>query len=98
MLTIVMNKICNAVFDSGANISIISYKLARQLNILQNMQQINSNFITINSQHKCLGLLIIPITIGEIRENHSFEVIEHSNYSLLLGLDIIRKFKLKFEL
>ena len=92
-----MNEIVNAIFDSGANISIISYNLIKNFNLTSSIEQDDSNFNTINNKQKCFGRIDIPITIGDNCEIHCFTVIQKCNFNLLLGLDIIQKFHLSLS-
>ena len=65
MLTIVNKTIQKAIFDPGANISIINHSLTIQLNLklIHNLND-NLSYKTIANTSNCLGLVTIYITIG----------------------------------
>ena len=92
-----LNKIIYAILDSGANISIISSNLANSFNKFKIIYPDSSEFKTINNNDKCLGLIDLPITIGEMRKTQNFHIIDNCNYDILLGLDIIQNFKLSIN-
>lgn len=90
------NSIIETVFDSGSNISCVSYKFIKQLNLkIWKYKNENLNFKTVSNTQTYLGRVTINLTIGLITEKCNLIVIKDSNQSLVLGLDLINKFKLK---
>ena len=98
ILILINNKrVINAIFDSGANISIIDFQLANELQILNFSDNQITTFNTINNESHCLGLVNIPIKIGEITLISEFYVLQNSRYNILIGLNLIKNFKLKMS-
>ena len=96
-LNILLNGILEvpAVYDSGSNISIINTKL------LCFEEEDNSKFKTglktVNGVRKLNGMVRLKIKIFEIEEEVDVLVLENENYehNFLIGLDCIKKFKLR---
>ena len=52
---------------------------------------------TVNSSSQCLGWVTVHLTIDNNYEKVNLFVIENANYSLILGLDLIKLFKLSLS-
>ena len=87
--------IIESVYDTAANVSYISKELAKEhrLNCWKFKRE-NLSAFTINNSIECLGRVTVNIQIGEISKQVILYVIDNSNYSLILGLDLIKIFKL----
>lgn len=83
------------VYDSGSNVSLINSKLLKLKKEQVNSSN-NANLITINGVKKTSGLTTIKIKIFEIEEKVDVYIIDKENfeYDFLIGLDMIKKFKL----
>ena len=80
------------MYDSGSNVSLINSKLLKiEYRKMNNIK--NANLRTIK---KTNGLTNIKIKIYEIEEKVDIYIIDEENfkYDFLIGLDIIKKFKL----
>lgn len=83
------------IYDSGSNISIINSKLIKQKGEREDDSK-SANLITINGVKKIIGLATIKIKILDIEEKADVYIIdgEEFKYDFLIGLDIIKQFKL----
>jgi hypothetical protein len=80
------NSIIETVFDSGSNISCVSYKFIKQLNLkIWKYKNENLSFKTVSNTQTYLGRVTINLTIGLITEKCDLIVIKDSNHSLVLG-------------
>lgn len=84
------------IYDSGSNISLINSRLLRLKNKkVDNIQCVN--LTTINGVKKTNGLVNLKIRIHKIEKEVNVFVINEKNfnYDFLIGLDLIKSFKLK---
>lgn len=83
------------IYDSGSNVSLINSKLLRLKKQGHNVYK-NANLITINGVKNTKGFTIIKIKIFNIEKQIGVYVVEGENfkYDFLIGLDIIKEFKL----
>lgn len=83
-----------AVYDNGANVTILNHKIAEELKI--NLQNVKSIFRTLGGISFSTARAKINLKIGEISDQLETYVVKHKEwpYDLLIGLDTIRKFKL----
>lgn len=82
------------IYDSGSNVSIINSKLIKLKKNIYNVN--NTNLLTINGVKKTKGMINIKIKIFDIEENMDVYIIDEENFKneFLIGLDIIKQFKL----
>lgn len=85
----------NAIYDSGANISMMSYRFLKK--IKRNEKSSRSTFRTINGIMYVDGTIEITLKIFEIEKKINIFVTKNINfkYDLLIGLDVISKFGLR---
>lgn len=83
------------IYDSGSNVSLINSKLLRFKKQGHNVYK-NANLITINGVKNTKGFTTIKIKIFNIEKEIGVYVVEGINfkYDFLIGLDIIKEFKL----
>jgi len=83
------------IYDSGSNVSLINSKLIKIKNRKPNNIN-NANLRTINGVEKTSGLITIEIKIFEIEKKVDVFIIDEENfkYDFLIGLDMIKNFKL----
>lgn len=83
------------VYDSGSNVSLISSKLLK-LKEGKNNNLNEADLLTINGVKKASGLTTLKIRIFEMEETADVYIIDKENfgYDFLIGLDLIKKFKL----
>jgi hypothetical protein len=90
------NTVVQTIYDSGANISCINYSLLDKLKLkVFKYKNEKLTFNTINNTNSYLGRVSVCLTIGSITEKCVLIVIKNSFHDLVLGLDLINKFKLK---
>lgn len=84
----------DGVYDSGSNVSLINSKLLK-IRSKRNGQN-EENLVTINGVKKTSGSTNLKIKIFDIEENIDVYIIDEPNfrYDFLIGLDIIKKYKL----
>ncbi len=94
-MTLNKNKKFIGVYDSGSNVTLLNYKVARAL-ALENHRE-DQNFKTISGSKPIAGKLQILMKIKQIEKKMTVFLIEDENfqYDLLLGLDAIMNFRLK---
>lgn len=82
------------IYDSGSNVSIINSKLIKLRKPIYNVN--NTNLLTINGVKKAKGMINIKIKIYDIEKKMDVYVIDEENFEseFLIGLDIIKQFKL----
>lgn len=87
----------NTLIDTGSSRSILSeksFQLTKQLN--KNFQTSNVKaiiFLNGNTQ-STLGQIDLPCEIGTVTKEISFVVVKNFHYKCILGIDVIRIFKL----
>ena len=83
------------IYDSGSNVSLINSKLIKLKN-KKPKEEKNANLTTINGVKKTNGMVTIKTKIFEIEKQINIFVIDSENfkYDFLIGLDMIKKFKL----
>lgn len=83
------------MYDSGSNVSIINSKLVR-LRGERELVTKTDNLITINGVKQTVGLTTIKMKIFDIEDEADVYIIdgEQFKYDFLIGLDIIKRFKL----
>jgi len=85
------------IYDSGSNVSIINSKLIKIKKNINNVNNVNSkNLLTINGVKKTKGIVNIKIKIFNIEKQIEVYIIDEENFEndFLIGLDIIKQFKL----
>lgn len=96
-LQVILNDILkiSAIYDSGSNVSLINSKLI-QLKSKEN-EYTKINLKTINGVYQTNGLIKIKAKILDIEDYIHVFIINNDNfkYDFLMGLDCIKKFKLK---
>lgn len=82
------------VYDSGSNVSLINSKLLKLKTKKNSLNE--KKLVTISGVKKTSGLINIKIKIFEKEENVDVYIIDDPNfrYDFLIGLDIIKKYKL----
>lgn len=82
------------IYDSGSNVSIINSKLIKLKKNIYNVN--NTNLLTINGVKKTKGMINIKIKIFDIEKKMDVYIIDEENFEneFLIGLDIIKQFKL----
>ena len=94
------NKGVKALLDSGAEVTLISKKLANNLNLRINTTENNIKFIAANKQTMMVrGWTIINLKLGQLKQIQRAYVIEDLSTDFLLGLDWIKRngSKIDFE-
>ncbi|XP_074603951.1 uncharacterized protein LOC141857357 [Brevipalpus obovatus] len=89
------NFVTPIVYDSGAYISLISLELIDELILKFDKKLIKIQGI--QNEMVCLGLAEIPLTIGLITSNCVLHVMKNPNFSVLIGLDVIKNFQLSLD-
>jgi hypothetical protein len=90
------NTVIQTIYDSGANISCINYSLVKKLNLkIFKYKNEKLTFNTISNTNSYLGRVSANLTVGSISEKCILIVLKNSFHDLVLGLDLINKFKLK---
>lgn len=84
------------LYDSGSNISLINYKFLNKQNMLKNIVSGDENIKGVAGIAKAEGTITLKIKICNIMSNFSFFIIKSNTFKedLLLGLDLIQRFKL----
>lgn len=82
------------IYDSGSNVSLINSNLLKLKGKRNNMNE--ANLVTINGVQKTSGLINVKIKIFDMEKNVDVYIIEGKNfkYDFLIGLDLIKNFKL----
>lgn len=100
-IKLVLNGILNifGIYDSGSNVSLINSKLLNlKTNKIKNAQNTqNANLKTINGVKKTVGMITINVNIFAIETNINVFVVDNKdfNHDFLVGLDCIKKFRLR---
>lgn len=81
------------IYDSGANASLINSKLVK-LRTEAKKDVKNTSLLTINGVKKTKGMINIKIKIFEIEENVDVYIVDDLEYEFLIGLNMIKQFKL----
>lgn len=81
-----------AIFDSGANVTLINESIKNKLG-LETLDD-NDLFSTASGQGIILGRVRVRITIGKLSNNNDIYVVRNLKHDMLLGLDSIKLFKL----
>ena len=84
-----------ALYDSGANVSLINYNFYKTLNIQENVS--GGNIIkTLTGISQAHGMTRINLKILDISDTHDLFIVKNESFKddILLGLDSINKFKL----
>lgn len=83
------------IYDSGSNVSLINSKLVKlKTENKENVQ--NISLLTINGVKITKGMITIKIKILDIEKEIDVYIIDEDNfeYEFLIGLDIIKQFRL----
>lgn len=80
-----------AIYDTGANVSVISKQLCNQLDLEVIEKKIKFN--EVHHQHELIGHTTVNTLIGFIQRPQKFYVLE-SGTKIIIGLDTIDKFSL----
>lgn len=81
------------IYDSGANVSLINSKLVKLKTKIKKEVK-NTSLQTINGVKKTKGMINIKTKIFEIEEKVDVYIVDDLEYDFLIGLDIIKQFKL----
>ena len=83
------------MYDPGSNVSLIQRKIINKLNKTVHDNK-NYTFNTIGGANKENGLIFLSLKINKIEKKSRFFVIDKDNfrYDALIGLDLIKSFKL----
>lgn len=81
------------IYDSGANASLINSKLVK-LRTEAKKDVKNTSLLTINGVKKTKGMINIKIKILETEENVDVYIVDDLEYEFLIGLNMIKQFKL----
>ncbi len=86
---------CPGTYDSGSNISVIHPKILEKLNV-KFLRLSNANFKMISGYGKILGIAQVQLKIFNIERIVYVFVLDSpdNNHELIIGLDLIRAFKL----
>ena len=97
---VVGNKGCvEMLVDTGAQSSVMSVKLARQLNLLTRLDRRHQGVASGVGQARILGKLYdIPCELGHVEFPMDFIVLDMNEDLLLLGLDLLRRYKCVVDL
>ena len=84
------NQWCQAVYDSGSNISLINEKLAKKLNLVC-YTLIDPNFRMISGHGQVLGLAKVELKIFNIKKEVIVFIMDEKRFGhdFLIGLDLI---------
>ena len=93
-LMIVINKKfhSDAVYDSGSNVTVINQWIGKLLQL--KLKEQKSELKTISGSNLTSSRAIINLQMGNITDFITLYVVKKNFYHLLLGIGIIRKFKL----
>lgn len=82
------------VYDSGSNVSLINSKILKLKGKGNSLNE--ADLVTINGVKKTSGLTTLKIKIFELEKNADVYIIDEPNfkYDFLIGLDLIKDFKL----
>lgn len=87
------------LIDSGAQSSVMSVKLAQQLNLLSRLDRRHQGVASGVGQARILGKLYdIPCELGHVEFPMDFIVLDINEDLLLLGLDLLRRYKCIIDL
>lgn len=81
------------IYDSGANASLINSKLVK-LRTEAKKDVKNTSLLTINGVKKTKGMINIKIKIFETEKNVDVYIVDDLEYEFLIGLNMIKQFKL----
>lgn len=81
------------IYDSGANASLINSKLVK-LRTEEKKDVKNTSLLTINGVKKTKGMINIKIKIFKTEENVDVYIVDDLEYEFLIGLNMIKQFKL----
>lgn len=86
-----------AVFDTGSELTLINEDLIKCLGVKLVKDQ--TFFKTVSGHDSCIGRANIRLKIGQIEKIIEMFIVKADNfkYDILLGLDAIRKFRLKID-
>eukprot|EP00931_Biecheleriopsis_adriatica_P042646 TRINITY_DN2431_c0_g1_i1.p1 TRINITY_DN2431_c0_g1~~TRINITY_DN2431_c0_g1_i1.p1 ORF type:complete len:327 (+),score=84.23 TRINITY_DN2431_c0_g1_i1:56-982(+) len=80
--------------DTGAEMSVISETLARQLNLLDRLDRRYQGMARGVGSAKILGKVFdVPVKLGHVEFELNFSVVQQDTIGLILGLDLMRHFK-----
>lgn len=84
------------LYDSGSNISLINYNFLNKKDKIKSIISGDKNIKGVAGIAKSEGTVTLKIKICNIENNFSFFIIKSKTFKedLLLGLDLIQKFKL----
>lgn len=85
--------------DTGAEMSVISESLARQLNLLDRLDRRYQGMARGVGSARILGKVFdVPVKLGQVEFELNFSVVQQDTIGLILGLDLMRSFKCLIEL
>ena len=93
---IIDQRVIPILFDTGANISVISDSFLTELGY-RCMTREPMIIRGLNALSECSGVSMIPITIGMISQTVELHVIGIIIFPIILGLDNMKKFHLKMN-
>lgn len=85
--------------DTGAEMSVMSESLARQLNLLDRLDRRYQGVARGVGSARILGKVFdVPVKLGQVEFELNFSVMQQDTIGLILGLDLMRSFKCLIEL
>lgn len=87
----------NAIYDSGANVTLLNSKIVRKIQLP--MKENRNTFKTVSGRKNVSGRLGARLRVHKIKKMVNIFVVDDENfgYDILLGLDSIKNFCLKQE-
>lgn len=85
----------NAVYDSGSNVTLLNSKIVKKMRLPT--KEDRNTFNTVNGRKKASGRIEAKLRIHKIEKIVNILVMDNEDfgYDILLGLDSIKKFRLK---
>lgn len=82
------------LYDSGSNVSLLNFDRWKLTNM--KMMKGRESIQGVTGDAQSLGTVNLKLKICDMEDTHVFYVVQNSNFKedVLLGLDIIKKFKL----
>lgn len=93
----IKNKVqLSGIYDSGSNVLLINSKFLK-IKEKKNTDN-NVNLITINGVKKAEGLTTLKVKIFKIEKEVDIYIIDGYKYDFLIGLDMIKEFRLSQDM
>ena len=88
----IKNKKLRALVDSGAQCSLLHYKIYQTLDNLPKLNKKKVNLQSVNGNSlNCVGSIDIEFSIKSVKMNHTFYVVSDMNRNVILGRDWLVK-------